>query len=287
MLIQHLAKRYKVPCRPFKPGITYFSWLHHSGDHASLFSEGSLSLKNGDPHNPTRHQREMIHRLVVRSARELHSGGGHNPRLIELLEAMPASLNSGWPASVWVEMISSAVKSGELPAAVASTALVAVLNEPSPTLSRRERRTLMDSLCRIDQCAVAACLDTYLSLGPVAGEAAGAHIGSGAWYCYLAGDAERFLSLTEQSLYFCPQADWLLCNLAFAFYLTGKGWNDVLGAYQRALATIATKDRWQQAAVKDLEMHAERCPHAAPISPAIVAKVAALGNALPARAGDA
>lgn len=278
-LIQHLAKRNKVPQYPHNPRMPYFKWLHYAGDYEKLFEKGIQLLKTADQFNPT--NKEQIFPLIVRSARALHSSDDPNPRLNDLLEVMPTSLKNNWPTDGWVEMIRSAVKNTELSTDTVTTALVSVLNGPVPKLNLRDRRVLMDLLQKINERAVADCMADYLSLGPAVGEAAGNYIGSGGWYCYLAGDVKRFYSLTEESLTFCPKADWLLGNRAFALYLGGQSWPQVFEAYRRALTATPTRERWQKVAVEDLEKHVERWPHATQISAEVIAEVTALGNTLP------
>ena len=280
-LIQHLAKRHKVPHHPYKPRIPYFKWLHYAGDYEKLFEKGIQLLKKSDLFSPTENDKKKILRLIVRSARALHSGDGPDSRFNELLKVMPTSLNNNWPTDGWVETIRSAVKNNELSTDAATTALVSVLKDPASKLNLRDRRALMDLLERINGRAIADCMEDYLALGPAVGEAAGNHIGNGGWYCYLAGDVKRFHSLTEESLTFCPQADWLLGNRAFALYLGGQPWPQVLEAYRRALAATPTRERWQKVAIEDMEKHVERWPHTTQISAEIITEVTALGNTLP------
>ncbi|MCW2236019.1 hypothetical protein [Azospirillum canadense] len=274
-LVRQLAQR-AIP-RDFANKVVSVWWKIDAGQSQEAFFEALLHIQ-------VSHFSEVDERMAdcaVEAARNLCKNDGINQYFLRLTDAVAGQLRQGALANWFVHFASVAVENSELSADVVADAAVAVLNETSRKLDRPDRRHLFDLLIQIDGAAVYRCLDTYLDLCPAVGSAAEQHLGSGGWYCYLAGDYARFLELTDRALEFAPQADWLLCNRAFALHLLGHPGPEVMALYAQAQAVTPDQDRWIKAAVEDLEKHPERRPGANPIATDFIAAVTALGQSLP------
>lgn len=275
-LLLHLAshrKTWQPDTSQYAPkNIRHLKWLAFSNKPEEAYRIGMEILTRDVPTDPrmagTFHQ-------TLKTARQLQPEIGTNPRIQDLFENITPILQQGYLIDAFCTAAQDAVNNGETSAQAIATITIAALSKPARAARRSERIKLIALLAKIDPPSIARHLPLYLSLRPRAGEAAGGYLGSGGWYCYLAGDVEGYLDLTEQALVFCPDADWLLGNRALAMHLLQRPTVDVMAAYRRAAEATSSVESWNDVAINDLKAHGERFGVQA-IPSEFIAEVAAL-----------
>lgn len=128
-----------------------------------------------------------------------------------------------------------------------------------------------------DAIAVYDELDRRFGTAPELRESVASACGNRGWQRYLGGDYQRFLADTERALECLPQADWLLCNQAFALHLAGRSRDEVMGGYRRAWSAIQDSKKWAEMALTDLRNHGRTVRSGdEPVPDDLIAQVAAL-----------
>lgn len=223
--------------------------------------------------------------IIIKECENIKSNKNVKSFINDLISAMLSHLKMGRGVDKFISTFDNLVKIGDIKATDISEKISLMLKDSSIRLQRRDGRKLSGLLMRIDEIAIADCLDAYLDLCPPTGPAAGGHLGSGAWCCYRAGSFGRFLELTERALEFSANEDWLLCNRAFALHLTGQPIDQVVAAYRQALLATPDRKQWQKVAITDLEQHPDQRPARnvewPPVAPDLIATVKEMGLTLP------
>lgn len=103
--------------------------------------------------------------------------------------------------------------------------------------------------------------------------------GSRGWVKYKKSKDAEFMGDTECALQYAPDADWLLCNKAFALYLNSHPRAEVMTAYEQAWQVINDPAKWEEFALADLRAHGRTVrTDSPPVPDDLIEAVAALAK---------